>query len=148
MSNNTTVETLQARIELANETKKNFSGNGIDAASFDLQHFGQYVIVSDGGDVWLAETSDYEDAVEAVVSGICEGQISRGPDWCGTTPYQELCDLADCIYSRTGTPDDISRLEDLELGKNELADLIASLGATDDWAAHVDLFGDRINAKT
>ena len=71
-----------------------------------LSYHGDYVIVDDEADRWIATTEDYACALTSVIADVIAGKINDEDSDC----YDALCHECGCIYSRIGHPSDESAL--------------------------------------
>lgn len=110
-----TIEEMQDRIEAAQKIKNELEGRVRDGLSVENLH--GYTIVDDGQDIWIATDSDYDEAIEEIISDVLENGHYIDDDECNW--YSDFCSACDCLYTRCGytsdIPDLLRRLETPEI---------------------------------
>lgn len=126
MSNYDAIEEARERLEQAE----------LAAADMDkmVQRIGDYAIVDDGNDKWVADEDSFTDAMESMIRRVLDGTLWVKDEDTQTflvDCYQAVCDACEVIYSRIGEPSDVANLIRHIGNCDELPEVLAALSLDD-----------------
>lgn len=108
----------EARVKRAEEIYADFAGKR-EHGGLSVSVYGDYVLVDDEADRWLAEKDEFVDGLKAVLYAVVEkGRFMDDDD--ASAPYDYLCNECPALYSRIGSG----------TYNNKTADLLALLAET------------------
>lgn len=94
--------------------------------------YGEYVLVDDGSDRWIASEADFQESLDTVINAALDG-VYDADDEGKKEAYDDLCYECDALYSRIGTGKynrDLPGLRDLLADccdEDEIADLFREI---------------------
>jgi hypothetical protein len=111
------IEEYKIRFENAEKIYRDFSGNSKNGLT--VTRYGNFVLVDDDSDKWIAYFDDYDDALEYIIKDVISGNIV---DICDC--YNDLCYECPAMYSRIGSGEYNKNLDNFVevLKKNKVTD--------------------------
>lgn len=125
------IKEMRERLELANSVERDLGG--AERRGLDLTDIGDYVIVDDGHDRWIALRDQFDEALEDVIESVLDGSMTPDPDENHRWAYDSLWRKCGCLYSRIGSPSDIYDLvAELECEDEMMLEIFDALALEDE----------------
>ena len=135
----TIIELARQRLEAAEHIHEDFTGEVSEKGGISLETIGDFIVIDDGYDRWLARKEGYSDGIEVVIGELLDGAYDGYLDKKGLhgLPYSELCNQVPCIYS-CYSPCELSVFEEAILDPDIRTRIIEALEIEEEYAEYLE----------